>query len=148
MLIVCSQCRRHIRDHESSCPFCSQRRTRNVTRLAAVAIGLAATSCSGNATFEVSDASQTTAADGSQTTSADASQTTASDGASTQPDMSSTSITPTYTIVPTYGPAPVDTGVKDASDSNDADSKDASDACTTPCACTPCTIYAATPSPR
>jgi len=53
MLITCPQCRRHIRHHESACPFCGAARVENPNRRGlglAVALGVAATfGCSGEA---------------------------------------------------------------------------------------------------
>jgi hypothetical protein len=61
-LVICGVCSRHVRAHETRCPFCKSERaeavdavatsavTRRMGRAMIVAIGLAATGCAGSAT--------------------------------------------------------------------------------------------------
>jgi hypothetical protein len=142
MLTICPQCRRHIHDRESTCPFCHAGRACHTPLLAAVAIGLAATSCSGNVTYEVSDATSTASA--SSSSSGDAAR-TATDGSTTLPDygssssmavyMSTPSSSSTSSLAPPYMAVSPDTGVTDIADTDASDSAETEDACIDMCLC-------------
>lgn len=54
MLIVCSQCQRHHREHEGGCPFCRRRRSRGALTAAAASILVGA--CGGEAPTAASPA--------------------------------------------------------------------------------------------
>jgi hypothetical protein len=47
MLVVCTNCRRHVRDDEPACPFCREKRTWRLA-VAASAIAMAAVGCGNN----------------------------------------------------------------------------------------------------
>jgi hypothetical protein len=136
MLTVCPQCHRHIHDHESSCPFCRTRCSRNIQMLAAAAIGLAASSCSGNATYVTSDSASSSAsassASGDASTHDSANDASEYATSSYAPLYASVSSAPTSSIAPPYMAVSPDTG---ATDSADGDAADSADVCTNYCAC-------------
>jgi hypothetical protein len=102
--------------------------------LAAVALGLAATSCSGNVTYEVSDATTASSSSSSDAATKD------SDATTTLPDYGTTMSQSSYastsywssSIALAYMPAPVDTGVANSDAASDA--SDSAEVCP-PCGC-------------